>query len=801
MLVTVKKGTHIAWKILPGSTVEESAEKCFRAQSSADWSAIYAQLSVEHAVSYLNNHYDRGHECAHLVSITAARDLQCAIYTDGRMAANDLGPLEKAVLLRNYLNNNVCSAPLKADESLMKSVGDQLGIFVVLPDSESLLECVIPHSLMDSDRFEFCSHALFERDIHNPCRTRQVILAGEPIALSKDERSDPALLGRRLAGTGFGPLSPVCQWAARWISRGAAAAEEKAHIDDVLPMLSDILMTPVARVRDSEKSSDDAVIRRVTISEAAEIAARNSLSVKTLPRRPEDYDAFHKSKLPSNHTFVASDGNEYHVAPLCLPPPAEIAKFLRDMKVKREQGYFRMTPPSKIPVPTPGRPRYPELPKEWMRSSKLSPSRKGKMQKQSLSAFKEVSTDWSADNENEPPVIDKEDLFDETPPKSADSVIAPFTPASLSLWARLRDEIIGDSSEGLDEGIGLDSQEDADTNSTINIENFIGVPRRLEGFVWFGVAVCLEAFLHAISIMMIRFVVSLYFVIRNSLSKTKKIYQTHLFDMCRGGLIIVGCSVLMMFHMSRVYHIIRTQSTIKLYSFTSMLEVFDRLLGSFGQDAMQYLHAAIKKDLNAHDYSKSQFWNVSFAFLVASVYVAIHSSLYFITIATLTVAVNTADKALMTVLIINNFAEIKAFAFKKFDKEALFVMSCGDITERFQIVLFFGLISALGVLHSESSLMIENLWMNLQVLACMVGAEMLADWIKHAFIAKFNKIGPGIYRKYARILRADYVTYRKERVILDYTHFIARRVALAQVISVNNLWTMKFLEFCFNRFL
>ncbi|CAM9436694.1 unnamed protein product, partial [Ectocarpus fasciculatus] len=311
------------------------------------------------------------------------------------------------------------------------------------------------------------------------------------------------------------------------------------------------------------------------------------------------------------------------------------------------------------------------------------------------------------------------------------------------------------------------------------IENFIGVPRRLEGFVWFGVLVCLEAFLYAISIMLIRFVVAVYCVVRSCFSSDRRVYRTHLFDMCRGGLVIVGCCVLMMFHMSRFYHIIRTQSTIKLYSFTSMLEVFDRLLGSFGQDAMQYLHAAIKKDLT--DGLGSQFWNISFAFLIVSVYVAIHSSLYFITIATLTVAVNTADKALMTVLIINNFAEIKAFAFKKFDKEALFVMSCGDITERFQIVLFFGLISALGVLHSDASLITENLWMNSKVLAYMVGAEMLADWIKHAFIAKFNKIGPGIYRKYARILRADYVNYRKERVILDYTHFISRRVGLAQI--------------------
>lgn len=418
-----------------------------------------------------------------------------------------------------------------------------------------------------------------------------------------------------------------------------------------------------------------------------------------------------------------------------------------------------------------------------MQSSKLSPTTL-RRRSRSSSADKSCSERHIFNGEKGSIIIDDDDeeLFCENSKKMLE--ISPqlhLEHNSLSMWQRLRDEILGDSLEDSEDGQGLNSQDDADTNSTLNIENFIGVPRRLEGFVWFGVAVCLEAFLYAISIMLLRFMVAIIFVLRSSFSKTRKLYRTHLFDLCRGGLVIVGCMVLMLFHMSRVYHIIRTQSTIKLYSFTSMLEVFDRLLGSFGQDSMQYLHAVIKKDLTGNDFTLSQFWNITFAFLVASVYVAIHSSLYFITIATLTVAVNTADKALMTVLIINNFAEIKAFAFKKFDKEALFVMSCGDITERFQIFLFFGLISTLGVLHSDSNMMTENLWMNSQVLAYMIGAEMLADWIKHAFIAKFNKIGPGIYRKYSRILRADYVTYRKERIILDYTHFIARRVGLAQV--------------------
>lgn len=375
MLLTVKRGTHIAWKVLPGSSVEESAEKCFHAQTPADWSAIYAQLTIEHAVSYLNNHYDRGNEWAHLVSISAARDIQCTIYSDERMAANDLTPHEKAVLLRTYLNEQVCAVPLTND-SLMKSVGEQLGIFVVIPDSESLLECVIPHSLMDNAYFSFRSHATFHRDELNPCLTRFVRVAAAlplldskpdiPLSLCKDEMSDPALLGMKLAKCDFGAFPAHCSWISTHLSHAETkgkteanllfgsfpdfdtTAESKDRLDDVLPLFSNIVMTPMARVRDSEKSSDDAVIRRVTMSEAAEIASYGSLSVKTLPRRPRDYNAGDSAyisrslSMEANNIIIASDGKEYLVAPLCLPPPAEIAKFLREMKVKREQGYFRM---------------------------------------------------------------------------------------------------------------------------------------------------------------------------------------------------------------------------------------------------------------------------------------------------------------------------------------------------------------------------------------------------------------------------------------------------------------------------
>ena len=141
---------------------------------------------------------------------------------------------------------------------------------------------------------------------------------------------------------------------------------------------------------------------------------------------------------------------------------------------------------------------------------------------------------------------------------------------------------------------------------------------------------------------------------------------------------VVSCYVLMQLNMSRVYHYIRGQTLIKLYVLTAMLEIFDKLLCSFGQDAFDSLYCITRMRPDPR--------TIFFSFIVTAVYTTLHSGLYFMLIATLTVAINSADQALVTVLVLNNFAEIKSFVFKKFDKQNLFQLSCSDITERFQLV-------------------------------------------------------------------------------------------------------------------
>ena len=129
---------------------------------------------------------------------------------------------------------------------------------------------------------------------------------------------------------------------------------------------------------------------------------------------------------------------------------------------------------------------------------------------------------------------------------------------------------------------------------------------------------------------------------------------------------------------------------------------------------------------------------------------------------------------------LNNFAEIKSFVFKKFDKQNLFQLACADITERFNLTLFMGTILLVGVVQA-GSLWREMIHGFTYTIMGMIVCESTADWIKHAFITKFNHIDAAVYADYTRILRKDVLSSRRDLSLMDRTVAITRRVGLSQI--------------------
>ncbi|KAL8902970.1 MAG: hypothetical protein Q9207_004243 [Kuettlingeria erythrocarpa] len=251
-------------------------------------------------------------------------------------------------------------------------------------------------------------------------------------------------------------------------------------------------------------------------------------------------------------------------------------------------------------------------------------------------------------------------------------------------------------------------------------------------------------------------------------------------DIMKGFLILLSCFILMQFDASRMYHGIRGQAAIKLYVIYNVLEVCDRLLSALGQDVLECLFS--KEALERKPDGRSKIIRPLRLFVLALVYNLLHSSALFFQVITLNVAVNSYSNALLTLLMSNQFVEIKSTVFKKFEKENLFQLTCADVVERFQLWLMLTIIALRNLIEtggltlgssaaSDPTLPLKSslypkaftifpTWAGLlfQPFILVLGSEMLVDSLKHCYITKFNNTKPAIYGRFLDVLAKDYYT-------------------------------------------
>jgi hypothetical protein len=279
---------------------------------------------------------------------------------------------------------------------------------------------------------------------------------------------------------------------------------------------------------------------------------------------------------------------------------------------------------------------------------------------------------------------------------------------------------------------------------------------------------------------------------RRTKSTPSLLLPNHKADILKGLLVVSSCFVLMHFDASRMYHGIRGQSAIKLYVIYNLLEVCDRLLSALGQDILECLFSRETLDRSPDGRSKviRPFW----MFLLALVYTVVHATALFYQVITLNVAVNSYSNALLTLLMSNQFVEIKGTVFKKFEKESLFQITCADVVERFQLWLMLLIIAmrnvvevgglsiqsnapswtamftgsgnasstatfaASSIIPMSFTIFPKYIAQVLNPFLLVLGSEMAVDWLKHAYITKFNQTKPEVYGKYFDVLAKDYYT-------------------------------------------
>ena len=311
------------------------------------------------------------------------------------------------------------------------------------------------------------------------------------------------------------------------------------------------------------------------------------------------------------------------------------------------------------------------------------------------------------------------------------------------------------------------------------IKNTYKVPLQFEKFIWIGYLVCLDTFLDMFTSLPIRVL------------KHKK----------RLDIMLLMAFIVLLYTLdldiAYLYHFIRGQSVIKLYVIFNTLEIADKLCASFGLDIVDViLVQEFNKSSWKHTLHSSLYFCTSFLCLV--LYGAAHSIVLLFQLVALNVAVNSHNNALLTLLISNQFAELKTSVFKKFEAENLFQLGCSDIVERLHLTIFLLLTFLRNLSDSSeplqsSTLLILPEWCMpdyllsiVDPLLAVIASEFMVDWIKHAFITKFNGIKPNVYQLFSQVIARDIL--RKSHI----PHATSRRLGFgvlpASVLVLSNLF-------------
>ncbi|OLL21652.1 Endoplasmic reticulum membrane protein 65 [Neolecta irregularis DAH-3] len=317
------------------------------------------------------------------------------------------------------------------------------------------------------------------------------------------------------------------------------------------------------------------------------------------------------------------------------------------------------------------------------------------------------------------------------------------------------------------------------------VKNFISVPEKLETVIFFGCIICLDSFLYVFTILPLRFVKALWRGLR--LYPLGKILDSEKCDVLKGFLVALSCFALSFMDVSRTYHLIRRQNTMKLYVLFNVLEISDRLLCAIGQDILDCLFSSSSFG-RKKDGGRRHLRPITF-FLLGVIYNVTHAIILFYQLVTLNVAVNSYSNALLTLLMSNQIVEIKSSVFKKFEKENLFQITCADIVERFQLSVLLTIISLRNLIElrgSSFSVLPDSYLPSFHVLITIftpvlvvLSSEIIVDSLKHAFITKFNHFRPGIYPLFLDCLARDYIVCENgSQKFVDQSPAVSRRIGL-----------------------
>ncbi|KAJ3028831.1 UNVERIFIED_CONTAM: hypothetical protein HDU68_000794 [Siphonaria sp. JEL0065] len=150
LFLTIPAGTLIGFKAMPSTVFSDLTSSSKSAIT--DWSGIYPQLTLEQALAYLPNQFDRGFNVVHIVALHSRIELKLVIIDDNRFKNPRLSSTEKAQIVRDAFTASKQLPFLDTKTPLIESVGRN-SMVLCIPDAEDF-ELVVSHELFNSNVME-----------------------------------------------------------------------------------------------------------------------------------------------------------------------------------------------------------------------------------------------------------------------------------------------------------------------------------------------------------------------------------------------------------------------------------------------------------------------------------------------------------------------------------------------------------------------------------------------------------------------------------------------------------------------
>jgi len=278
-----------------------------------------------------------------------------------------------------------------------------------------------------------------------------------------------------------------------------------------------------------------------------------------------------------------------------------------------------------------------------------------------------------------------------------------------------------------------------------NATDFLFVPYTLESLISYGIFVCLDSLLFVFTALPIRAAIALYHL----LLRGRKLHALQKVDVLKTISLVLGYLFLRLIDIPSLSQFMVKESLLKIKYLITLLVVMDKLMSSYGKNIMGSLFWAINQP--AHKVKHGYYWH----FILSIIYMNMHAAFLLGYIAVMDVAMEGEGMALLSLLILIQYAEMKSAVLKEITEEKLWIICYNDIVERFQllvslVLLFFYNISK----HHINSFWDEDWltaseWMSplLFTLFIIYLSELTVDWLKHTSIINFTDLGPRIYTK------------------------------------------------------